>query len=416
VASVLRSVGRAVSSIGALPGDDEELRLKKAFLVTFSLVIIPSGVVWGAIYWAFGEPVAASIPLGYTILSACSILVFAALRSYPFLRFVQFALILIAPFLLMLALGGFVPSSAVILWSFVCPMGAIVFDAWRRAWWWFAAYVGLVVLGAFIAPSIRPTNNLPGWLILAFFALNIATVSLVAFGLLASFARQREAALRLVRVEQQRAESLLLNILPRSIAEILKTETRTIADRFDSASILFADVVDFTPLSSRLPPEDVVGILDELFRHFDTLADAHGLEKIKTIGDSYMVAAGVPEPRPDHARAIALLALEMRDSVVRHPGLGVHPVELRIGINSGPVVAGVIGRKRLTYDLWGDTVNVASRMESQGTAGRIQVTEATFDLLQHEFVLEHRGSIPVKGRGHMQTWYLIGPRPVTAGG
>jgi class 3 adenylate cyclase len=237
----------------------------------------------------------------------------------------------------------------------------------------------------------------------------------VAFGLLATFARQREAALGLVRVEQRRAETLLLNILPRSIAEILKTESRTIADRFDAATVLFADVVDFTPLSARLAPEDVVGILDRLFSHFDTLADVHGLEKIKTIGDCYMVAAGVPEARSDHAQAIALLALEMRDSVVRHDVLGGQPVELRIGINSGPVVAGVIGRKRFIYDLWGDAVNIASRMESHGTAGRIQVTEATFDLLRDQFVLEPRGTVPVKGRGDMKTWYLVDRRPDNEG-
>jgi guanylate cyclase len=246
-------------------------------------------------------------------------------------------------------------------------MGAIVFDAWRRAWWWFAAYVGLVVLGAFIAPSIRPTNNLPGWLVLAFFALNIATVSLVAFGLLASFARQREAALRLVRVERVRAEPAPEH-LPRLIAEILKTETRTIADRFDSASVLFADVVDFTPLSSRLRPEEVVGILDRLFSHFDTLADAHGVEKIKTIGDSYMVAAGVPEPRPDHARAIALLALEMRDSLVRHDVLGGRS-SFGSGSTRGPS-SPASSAASVSSTICGETLSTSPAGWSPGTAGR----------------------------------------------
>ena len=169
----------------------------------------------------------------------------------------------------------------------------------------------------------------------------------------------------------------MLNILPRSIAERLKADSTTIADQFAAASIVFADVVDFTPLSERLPPAEVVGILDHLFTRFDLLADRYGVEKIKTIGDAYMVAAGIPTPRPDHAQVMADMALDMREALRAEDAIGRLGLELRIGINSGPVVAGVIGRKRFLYDLWGDAVNMASRMESHGTPGRIQVTRAT---------------------------------------
>src|SRR6185436_9761226 len=154
--------------------------------------------------------------------------------------------------------------------------------------------------------------------------------------------------------EQAKSENLLLNILPRSIADQLKAQTQPIADQFNAASILFADVVDFTPWAERLAPGEVVGILDQLFSHFDTLAERHGLEKIKTIGDCYMAAAGVPTPRPDHARAVALMALDMLDATRASDAVGQLGLELRVGINSGPVVAGVIGRKRFLYDLWGD--------------------------------------------------------------
>jgi guanylate cyclase len=191
--------------------------------------------------------------------------------------------------------------------------------------------------------------------------LNIAVGGTIVFTLLAVFARQRRDA-------QARADNLLLNILPRSIADRLKAETRTIADQFSSASILFADVVDFTPLAERLPPAEVVGVLDHLFSHFDVLAERHGLEKIKTIGDCYMVAAGVPSPRPDHARALALMALDMQAAMRTVDEIGHLGLELRVGINSGPVVAGVIGRKRFLYDLWGDAVNTAS--SSASPAGR----------------------------------------------
>jgi adenylate cyclase len=230
------------------------------------------------------------------------------------------------------------------------------------------------------------------------------------FTLLALFAKQRSDALAALQVEQAKAENLLLNILPRSIADRLKADSQPIADQFGSASILFADVVDFTPWSERLTPDEVVGCLDHLFTHFDDLAEQHGLEKIKTIGDCYMVAAGVPEPRSDHARALALMALDMLDAMRADGEAGHLGLELRIGINSGPVVAGVIGRKRFLYDLWGDAVNMASRMESYGTTGRIQITRATYELLADEFECEARGTIAVKGKGEVETWYLVRPR------
>jgi guanylate cyclase len=241
-------------------------------------------------------------------------------------------------------------------------------------------------------------------------ALNIIGTASVAFTLLALFAHQRNAALTALRAEQEKSEALLLNILPRPIAERLKAETQTIADPFSAASIVFADVVGFTPLAQRLLPAQMIGMLDQLFCEFDVLVERHGLEKIKTIGDCYMAAAGVPHPCPDHARRAALLALDMRDVLADSPAAGQPRLELRIGINSGPVVAGVIGTKRFLYDLWGDAVNTASRMESQGTPGEIQITRSTYELLKHEFVCTRRGTILVKGKGEMETWYLVGAR------
>ncbi len=234
-------------------------------------------------------------------------------------------------------------------------------------------------------------------------ALNVVVGGAVVFTLLAVFARQRQDA-------QDRAETLLLNILPRSIADKLKAAPQTIADAFTSASILFADVVDFTPMAERVSPARVVEMLDRLFGHFDDLAERYHLEKIKTIGDCYMVAAGIPTPRADHARALALLGLDMLEAVREEGAVGSLGFELRIGINSGPVVAGVIGRKRFLYDLWGDAVNTAGRMQTDGTPGRIQITRATYELLGDEFVCEPRGTVPVKGKGEMETWYLVGRR------
>jgi PAS domain S-box-containing protein len=217
--------------------------------------------------------------------------------------------------------------------------------------------------------------------------------------------RQAEEGLRR---EYQRAERLLLNILPQPVAERLKRGQRTIADSFSGVSVMFADVVNFTSLSTRIAPVELVELLNQIFSAFDHLAEQYGLEKIKTVGDEYMVAGGLPLARPDHAEAIANMAIEMQDIITQFRSDRGEPFQLRIGINSGPVVAGVIGTKKFGYDLWGDTVNVASRMQSQGEPGRIQVTEVFHSLLRHKYRFEKRGTLTIKGRGEMTTYWLLG--------
>lgn len=391
--------------LGADPRDSADERARKSLLVAVCLLVLPAGVLWGVLYVAFGEPVPALFPWGYTVVSVLCLAVFARTRSYRFLRTVELALILVTPAVLTLSLGGLTESSGVVLWSFLAPVGAVVFAGAGRAWLWFGGFLALLLATVVLAPVVRPDGaDLPEGAVLAFAALNIGAVSLVAFALLASFARQRELA-------QQRVEGLLLNILPDEIARRLQEEPQAIADHFDEASILFADVVDFTPLSSRLDPRELVGLLDRLFSAFDGLADRYGVEKIKTIGDCYMVAAGVPRPRGDHAHALARMALEMRECAKEClPAEGERDLELRIGISSGPVVAGVIGRRRFLYDLWGDTVNMASRMESHGSPDTIQITRATWELVREDFVTAPRGLVPVKGKGEVETWYLLGPK------
>jgi guanylate cyclase len=222
------------------------------------------------------------------------------------------------------------------------------------------------------------------------------------------FVRSRDRAHRALAAERERSETLLLSIFPRSIAERLKVSHGVIAERRDDVSVLFADIVGFTPASEGLGPEEVVDLLDEIFSTFDDLVARHGLEKIKTIGDGYLAAAGIPTPRRDHAEAAARLALAMLDALptVR----GASGLSLRIGIDSGPVVAGVIGRSKVGYDVWGDTVNTASRMESHAPVGSIQVTERTYRRLQDHFVLERRDAVEVKGKGEMTTYLLLGER------
>lgn len=225
--------------------------------------------------------------------------------------------------------------------------------------------------------------------------------------------RDRERAyIKKLRSEQERSEQLLLNILPRPIAERLKEGQRTIADIFPDVTVLFADLVGFTRMSEQLPPAELVAMLNKIFSMFDQLAEKHGLEKIKTIGDEYMAASGLPMPRPDHAEAMAEMALDMLAVIERFNAKRKSGVRIRIGMNCGPVTAGIIGTKKFAYDLWGDTVNIASRMESHGIANAIQVTEATYKRLRHKYAFQRRGIIHVKGKGALCTYFLVGRRPV----
>ena len=391
-----------LGGIGVSPEDDRETRGRKALLVYLAALIWPISLVWGVVYISLGAP-AGAVAFAYFVISVASIGLFARTRNFELVLGIQLLDITLAPTLSMFPTGGFLESGAVGLWGILGPLGALVFSRSRSSVRWFVLFA-VAFLGAGIAGELTGgLSDLPTWFSSTMLALNVVVGGAVVFTLLASFAQQRQDA-------QERAETLLLNILPRSIAEKLKATPQTIADSFTSASILFADVVDFTPLAERLTPTLVVEMLDQLFGHFDMLAERYDLEKIKTIGDCYMVAAGIPEPRPDHARSLALMALDMLDAVREQGTLGSLGFELRIGINSGPVVAGVIGRKRFLYDLWGDAVNTAGRMQTEGTPGRIQITRATYELLKDEFVCESRGTVPVKGKGEMETWYLVGRR------
>jgi class 3 adenylate cyclase len=245
----------------------------------------------------------------------------------------------------------------------------------------------------------------------ATFVVLVASVLLVVSARIASHLRESEFQARWeLSREREAAEQLLLNVLPESIVERLKRDQSAIAEGFRDATVLFVDIVGFTELSAKMDPRKVVEMLNEVFSRFDALTERHRLEKIKTIGDAYMVVGGAPTTRKDHAEAVADLAIDLRESATSlHTPTG-EPLQLRIGLNIGPVVAGVIGTKKFSYDLWGDTVNIASRMESLAEPGTILVTERAYERLRTRFQLEPRGSLEVKGKGQMRTYVLVGPR------
>lgn len=382
-----------LASLGAVEGDTENERIRKGALTISTVLVGVLTPIWIVTYAVLGLALPASIPAAYLAVSAASLAVFAKTKRYRVFRAAQLILMLALPFALQWSLGGFVASSGVCLWALTSPMGALVFAGTREAVPWFGAYLGLIAVSTALEPFLDPAT-MPAGVQIAFFAGNVAGVSLTAYLLLQYFVRERER-------EHERSERLLLNVLPAPVARRLKQREQVIADRFEEATVLFADLVGFTPLATDLSPERLVEVLDEVFSSFDALAQERGLEKIKTIGDAYMVAGGVPTPRSDHREAVLDMAFEMLEVVRDRNGL-----ELRIGVDSGPVVAGVIGRRKFIYDLWGDTVNTASRMESQGVPGRIQVTERLARDLDARFRAEPRGDIDVKGKGSMPVFLL----------
>jgi class 3 adenylate cyclase len=396
---------RRLAFLGVRTSDANALRDQKVTLTIAAVAVTVLSVFWVGTYLALGLPIAAAIPFAYQVVSVVGLVAFARSKDFRAFRLSQIAAILVLPFLLQWVLGGYVASSAVSLWALEGALGAVFFFGAGPAIPAFAAFVGLTVVSAVIDQALsQHAASIPEPLHTAFFALNITGVAVTAYALLQYSVRARDAA-------TAASESLLHNVLPSSVATRLQRDQGVIAEGFPVVTVLFADVVDFTPFAAVTPPERVVGVLDRVFSAFDDLVERHGVEKIKTIGDAYMAAAGVPEPRADHAAAMADLALDMLGSVSELcRGLDID-LALRIGLDSGPVVAGVIGRRRLIYDLWGDTVNTASRMESHGLAGRIQVTQSVRDQLTDSYEFEDRGSLNVKGKGAMEAYLLVGRRP-----
>ena len=400
------------AAVGSLPSDTPEEQLRRSALVLSSLLMTLLSCIWVATYAALGLWVSALIPFVYQVASLAGLVFLARTKRYGLYRANQVTMMLLLPFLLQWSLGGFVPSGAVALWAFTAPLGALVFYGPRGAIPWFCGFLALVPLSAAIDGLLpEPGNEIPSWLVLTFFTLNILGPSLTTFALLEHFVRSRDRAHQLLAAEQERSETLLLSIFPRAIAERLKRSKDVIAERCETVSVLFADIAGFTPAAERLPAEEVVVLLNDIFSAFDELVADCGLEKIKTIGDGYLVAAGIPTPRADHAEAAARLALAMRQKLGELPG--ARGLSLRVGIDSGPVVAGVIGRTKFGYDLWGDTVNTASRMESHAPDGAIQITDRTYRLLTEGFEFERRTSVPVKGKGEMTTYLLLNGRDGT---
>ncbi len=376
----------------------EREKLHKNGLINFSMAFTAAGFIWSILYFALGFPQSAVIPGGYAILSLLSLFFVFATGKFLVFRFLQFLFILILPVFLQLSLGGFENSGAVIIWAILCPLGALSFAPIRHGLVWFGLFLIVLILSGFAEfHPMLATPKVDHNLQILFFVINIAGAGTLTFFSLYYFISKNKQ-------EHDRAENLLLNILPEPIAARLKRNPSTIADGYPMVSILFADIENFTVISQKVSPEVLVHFLNDVFSHFDILAEKYHMEKIKTIGDAYMAVAGIPIWDENHAENAMQMAIEMQKFIKTLQDPSGKVLKMRIGIHSGPVVAGVIGRKKFAYDLWGDAVNTASRLESHGVSGRIQISETTYNLIGDKSRIEERRLVDVKGKGPMTTY------------
>ncbi|TXG78226.1 MAG: adenylate/guanylate cyclase domain-containing protein [Rhodocyclaceae bacterium] len=406
---------------GIEPGDSDELRLNKALLVFATGLVSVASTLWLAIYWSLGPQLSAPLPFAFQILLAGNLLVYLKTGNFNFFRIAQLGLFLFFPFVAQWSIGNFITASGLILWGLLAPIGAILCFGVRESIAWFFAYVFLVALTGFFdyyladAVPLSAATRIPIRTSVFFFALNFVAISSMVYLLLRFSIQEKQKiesklaeAHRLLQIEQDRSERLLLNILPGPIAERLKNSNQTIADGFADVTVMFADIVNFTQVASGMTPSQVFAMLNRIFSVWDELAEKYGIEKIKTIGDAYMVAGGLNDAREDYSAAIADLALEMRDLLHRDFNVNDRHLDVRIGIGTGPVVAGVVGKKKFIYDLWGDTVNIASRITTEGTPGMVQCDAATWRRLKGNFAFDEPQVLYLKGKGNMTVYRLQG--------
>ena len=412
-------------SAGISPDDSAELQLKKSLLMLATGLVCVMSMLWLFIYWQLGPQFSTTVPFAFQLLLAGNMAIYLKTRNFDLFRHTQLGLFLFMPFVAQWSIGNFITASGVSLWGLLAPFCGV-----RESIAWFAAYIFMTALSGFFDFYLADTmlkssaNAVPIRTSVFFFVLNFIAVSSIVYLLLRFSTLEKEKAAlrldeahRLLQIEQERSEKLLLNILPGSIAERLKNSSQTIADGFADVTVMFADIVNFTRVAEGLTPQQVFAMLNRIFSSFDELAEKYGMEKIKTIGDAYMVAGGLNSEFSDYTAAIADMAADMRDLLHRDFNVNQMHLEVRIGIGTGPVVAGVVGKKKFIYDLWGDTVNIASRITSEGVPGMIQVDETTYRRLQDRYAFHEPQTIYLKGKGNMVVYRLIGPKtPAAAGG
>jgi class 3 adenylate cyclase len=393
----------------------QEEKLHKDLLIFACAFMNLAVVLWLAIYWLMGLHFSANVPLIYQVISVASLVHYWKTRNFEIFRFIQLSLFLFVPFIMQWSIGSSITASGVMLWALLAPIGALVVSGWRDSVPWFIAYILMTVVSGFFDYYLGSGNEsgMSMRTIGFFFALNFGVMSSILYFLVRHFVLemdkikiQLDQQHQLLAEEQTKSERVLLNVLPSSIAQRLKNHQGLIADGYADVTVMFADLVNFTQLTESLSPEQMVGLLNTIFSGFDELCEKYAVEKIKTIGDAYMAVGGLNRERSDYTSDIANMALEMRQFMKSHPELSKYGLGIHTGIATGPVVAGVIGTKRFIYDLWGDTVNIASRLTDEATHDVIQVDKTTYNRIRHGYAFEPPASIHFKGKGEMVMYRL----------
>ena len=421
ISAALSNLSRRVIT----PNDTEEQKLQKTLLIFACGLMGFAAMLWLVIYHAMGIRYSATVPLIYLAVSATTLAIYLWNLNFEFFRFAQTSLYLFVPFIMQWSIGSYVTSSGVMLWALLAPIGVMVFQGPKESVPWFFAYLVMTAVSGFfdyyLAYGTEKTTGLPLQTIAVFFVLNFAAMSTIVYLLVVYFVRQKERLKEaldrqhaLLQIEQDRSERLLLNVLPGHIAERLKRDPSVIADGLADCTVMFADLTDFTRLTEKLPPRDMVAMLNEVFSWFDALAEKYDVEKIKTIGDAYMVAGGLLDHDAKYTEAIINMALDVRDKLGELKTGAGESLGIHIGIGSGPVVAGVIGVKKFIYDLWGNAVNQAARLTSEATTGGILVDATTYRRLRGLYQFEGPEPLTVKGQRQITAYRLIARLPEVA--
>jgi adenylate cyclase len=408
-------------AVAAKADSTQEDKLRSSLLIFACAFMNFAVMFWLAIYWLMGQNYSTNVPLAYQAVSLGSLVYYLKTRNFAAFRFIQLSLFLFTPFVMQWSVGSSVTSSGVTLWALLAPMGAVVVAGWRESIPWFVAYIIMTAVSGFFDYFLGYgyTGGLEMKTIGVFFALNFVAMSSILYFLVRYFVLETEKIKdrldqqhALLLDEQKKSEHLLLNVLPLSIAQRLKDNQGLIADGHADVTVMFADITNFTQLTEQMAPKQMVELLNKIFSWFDSMSDKHSLEKIKTIGDAYMVVGGLTRNRGDYVKNIADMALEMREFISLHPDLSKHSLGIHMGIATGPAVAGVIGSKRFIYDVWGDTVNIASRLTDDGKKGEILTDKTTYNRLRQQYAFDQPALVNIKGKGELAIYSLRGKLPL----
>lgn len=408
----------ALARIFAYTNESDDERQKRGILILLVGFTCLAGLGYSLIYVLLGVAEAITAIQIYIGMSLVNVLLFYITKNYNIFRNIQLIGICIFPTLTHVLNGGFEQSSGVVLAAMLSPLGALMFHTPKAARLFFVIFLMMVLVAVFVDLYVDiPRMELPKEVRMLFYFFNIATITAISFFLLLSFVSENERYKKLLKQqnealiqEKQRSDELLLNILPMEVAEELKSKGHADAQLIDFATVLFTDFKGFTQLSEKLTPRELVSEINTCFSEFDRICDKYHIEKIKTIGDSYMAAGGLPSPNKTHASDVVKAALDIQKFMLAHKAkkekAGELFFEIRIGIHTGPVVAGIVGIRKFQYDIWGDTVNTASRMESSGEAGKVNISGTTYEQVQYLFNCVHRGKISAKGKGEIDMYFV----------